>query len=186
MRTGELEDALSFIDKHFVFLESKDGSLSTIDSILDRAKQAVHRLGIRGLIIDPYNYIARSGADAEHQFINDMLTKVTSFAQAYGVAVFFVAHPAKMYPKEDGTYAIPKGMSISGSAAWFSKADIGLTVHRGSGGVEIHCWKVRHKWIGKQGMAVLQYDVPTGRYFDGTPDGQWGAAPKNNLDDLEF
>ena len=57
MTEDELSEAVDFINEHFVFLESKDGGLSTIDSIIDRAKQAVMRMGVRGLIIDPYNYI---------------------------------------------------------------------------------------------------------------------------------
>ena len=55
MTNKELTDCSNFIDKHFVFLDSRDGAVSTIDSIIDRAKQAVMRLGIRGLVIDPYN-----------------------------------------------------------------------------------------------------------------------------------
>ena len=43
----ELGEAVEFINDHFVFLESKDGGLSTIDSIIDRAKQAVMRKRVR-------------------------------------------------------------------------------------------------------------------------------------------
>ena len=57
MTEEELDDSLKFIDDHFVFLESKDGGMATIDSVIDRCKQAVMRLGVRGLVIDPYNYI---------------------------------------------------------------------------------------------------------------------------------
>jgi twinkle protein len=167
MSTAELNDASDFIDKHFVFLDSRDGAVSTIDSIIDRAKQAVMRLGIRGLVIDPYNYIEKNIESDESQSISAMLTKVTAFAKAHGVHVWFVAHPAKMYPREDGSMPIPTGMSISGSASWFAKADLGITVHRGAGNeVEVHCWKSRFKWIGKQGAVPLNYDKLTGRYTD--------------------
>lgn len=167
----ELEDATTFIGEHFVFLDTKNGSLTTIDSILDRARQAVMRLGIRGLIIDPYNYIEPE-SESEHKSVSMMLTKVTAFAKAHGVAVFFVAHPKTLQPGRDGSFPIPTGMHISGGVTWFAKADIGITVHRGKKGVEIHNWKTRHKWMGKQGMTYLNYDVPTGTYSDyqgGTP-----------------
>lgn len=163
----ELAQALEFINEHFVFLESKDGEMSTIDSILDRAKQAVMRLGIRGLLVDPYNWIAMPRGVDETSAISVMLSKVTAFNSAYDVHTFFVAHPTKLYPNQDGIYPIPNGQSISGSAAWFAKADNGITVHRGENNmVEIHCWKVRYKWIGQQGMTFLGYDVPTGRYYE--------------------
>jgi len=203
----DLKVATDFIDEHFVFLESRDGTLSTIDSILERTRQAILRKGCRGLVIDPYNYLEHEKSDeGEHQSISTMLTKVTTFAKAYDIHVFFVAHPAKIYPNQDGIMPIVKGVHISGSAAWFAKADFGITVHRGSQGVEIHCWKVRFKWEGSQGVAHLGYDIPTGTYFeieqpddlmdDLSPKGVYGKKRLNksqarhwqdvDLDDLEF
>ena len=190
MTRSELNDAFDFIDKHFVFLESKDGNMPTVDSIIDRTKQAVYRLVCRGLVIDPYNYIEMESTE-EHSSISKMLTMITSFCKAHSIHCWFVAHPAKMYPKEDGTYPVPKGMSISGSAAWFAKADLGVTVHRGDMGVEIHCWKSRFKWVGQQGMTTLGYDIPTGRYFDGTENEESGTdtlkvqAPPHWMDDFD-
>lgn len=194
MSHREMVDAHAFINDHFCFLENKDGNLSTIDSIINRTKQAVQRLGVRVLIIDPYNYIAPENDDNEHKQVSDLLTKVKAFAEAFSIHVFFIAHPAKMYAREDGTYAVPKGMNISGSAAWFAKADIGVTVHRGGEGVEIHIWKVRFKWIGSLGMCLLDYHIPTGRYADHKipwggppnaikkrPDEAWGNFKKDDL-----
>ena len=167
MTEEDLADAVEFINDHFVFLESKDGGMSTIDSVIDRTKQAVMRLGVRGLVIDPYNYIEQAGTE-EHNNISYMLSKITSFAKAHGIHVWFVAHPQKMYPREDGTYAVPKGMNISGSAAWFAKADLGITIHRTEDCVEVHCWKSRFKWVGQQGVACLAYNMSNGRYEDFT------------------
>ena len=186
MTEPELEEAVSFIDNHFMFLESKDGNLSTIDSIIDRTKQAVMR-GANGLLIDPYNYI-EAGSGEEYSNISQMLTRITSFAKAYGIHVWFVAHPQKMYPRDDGTYAVPKGMNISGSAAWFAKADLGITVHRGDEGVEVHCWKSRFKWVGQQGVAVLDYDLSTGRYSEKvkqTSSVDYARATGKDWDDLD-
>ena len=179
MTEEDLADAVEFINDHFVFLESKDGGMSTIESVVDRTKQAVMRLGVRGLVIDPYNYIEQTGAE-EHSGISYMLSKITSFAKAHGIHVWFVAHPQKMYPKEDGTYAVPKGMNISGSAAWFAKADLGITVHRAEDCVEIHCWKSRFKWVGQQGMACLTYNLSNGRYEGFNP-----PEPAVNLSSLK-
>ena len=178
MSEDELSEAMSFIEDHFMFLESKDGNLSTIDSIIDRTKQAIMR-GANGLLIDPYNYIESTGGE-EHSSISQMLTRITSFAKAHSIHVWFVAHPQKMYPKEDGSYSVPKGMNISGSAAWFAKADLGITVHRGEDGVEVHCWKSRFKWVGQQGMALLDYDISTGQYSQ-----KQIEAPRTNLSKLK-
>ena len=187
MTNKELTDCSNFIDKHFVFLDSRDGAVSTIDSIIDRAKQAVMRLGIRGLVIDPYNYIEKNTQSDESQSISSMLTKVTAFAKAHGVHVWFIAHPAKMYTREDGSMPIPTGMSISGSAAWFAKADLGVTVHRVGDDTEIHCWKSRFKWIGKQGAVPLAYDKSTGRYSEWQSEQQDFVNPKHWTEiDVDF
>jgi len=172
MNQGDLAGAKEFVNNHFAFLDSKDGDPTTIDSIIDRAKQAVMRLGVRGLVVDPYNYIAQSGGDNEHQSISEMLTRMVQFARSHDLAIFFIAHPAKMRQNDNGTYPIPKGMHISGSAAWFAKADNGLTVHREEGHVEIHSWKARFKWIGTVGSCNLTFDPISGRYQDERED-QW-------------
>ena len=170
MTKEESQEARKFIKDHFVFLEQRDGSAIKIDDLLERTRLAVMRLGCRGVVIDPYNYIETSKGDKEHQSISAMLTRVSAFAKAYDIHVWFVAHPAKMYPDPSGKTPAPGGMHISGSAAWFAKADCGITVHRSgdydNNQPEIHCWKSRFKWIGRIGMTKLNYDVPTGRFSD--------------------
>jgi twinkle protein len=84
-----------------------------------------------------------------------------------------VAHPAKHIP-DDG---IPKGQHISGSAAWFAKADMGVTVHRNKSQTQVHVWKSRFKWVGKIGEVELNYDLPTGRYSDKITVPQWNEWP---------
>jgi len=168
MSQEEADDALDYIHDHWMFLEQRSGEAATLDSILDRAQQAVMRMGVRGLVIDPYNYIAQSSkVDNEHQGINEMLTRLVSFARSNGIHIWFIAHPAKMPTDADGKTAVPKGMNISGSAAFFAKADLGVTVHQNKNKeVEVHCWKVRFKWLGSVGKTTLHYDIPTGRYSE--------------------
>jgi len=59
-------------------------------------------------------------------------------------------------------------MNISGSASFFAKADLGITVHRNGGVTEIHAWKVRFKWQGSVGMCRLNYNIANGRYEERT------------------
>jgi twinkle protein len=131
-------------------------------------RSAILRHGIRGAIIDPYNFISRDNRDkSETEWISDMLTKVKAFAMGHGVHIWFVAHPTKMQRGADGRIPPPGGFDISGSAAWFAKADCGLTVHREKEDphvAQIHIWKCRFSWVGKQGQTNLVYDVGTTRY----------------------
>lgn len=173
MSPEERDYALAFLNQHFVFLQSHDGAPSTVQSIIDRTKQAVMRMGVRGLVIDPYNYLDMLG-DNEHQSISKMLTDIVLFCKSHDIHAWFVAHPAKQLPDS----GVPKGQHISGSAAWFAKADMGVTVHRRGDQTQVHVWKSRFKWIGAVGEIELLYDLPTGRYSDKPDPSQgydWGA-----------
>ena len=176
MSKAELEAGLSWIGDHFTFLFQEDGGLADLDSILERLRVAVLRYGIRGAVIDPYNFIERPRDISETESISNMLTRIKAFAMAHGIHVWFVAHPTKLQKGLDGKLPIPKGYDISGSAAWFAKADCGLTVHRQPDvnklEAQIHIWKCRFSWVGQQGETRLYYDVGTTRYNDFTPQGE--------------
>lgn len=166
MSKDEKDEAFKWVEDHFLFLDSESTEPATIESILERAKIAVIRMGIRGLVIDPYNYIDNKGGMAETEFISGMLTRIQAFAKAYGVHVWFVAHPSKI-TRSGMDLPRPDGMAISGSMAWWAKADCGITVHRTkSNDVEIAVWKCRYRWVGTQGETALGYDKVTGTYFE--------------------
>lgn len=168
MGRDEVEGAYTWVDQHFSFIQQADGQASTIESILERARVAVLRNGIKGLVVDPYNYITRSGDFTETLWVSDMLTKVREFASGCGVHVWFVAHPQKLQ-RIGGSLPMPGGYDISGSAAWFAKADSGITVGRTSTDnvSKIECWKQREKSLGQLGTAIIKYDPVTGVYSDG-------------------
>jgi twinkle protein len=169
MTKQEAQEAINWCKTHFTFIDfSTSRDLPTVDSLLDRAHAAVMRYGIDGLVIDPYNCLdlGRGDKQSETDAVSGMLSKISAFAKASNIHVWFVAHPQKM--QAFGGAPIPGGYDISGSAHWFNKTDCGLTVHRkdADGYVEIHCWKCRFKWVGKQGMTRLKYDIPTSTYYE--------------------
>jgi len=166
MTDEDKTEAFDWVENHFMFMDSEGAEPSTIDSILERAKVAVARTGIRGLVIDPYNYIENKGGQAEHEFISSMLTRMQAFAKAYGVHIWFVAHPSKI-TRSGMDLPRPDGMAISGSMAWWAKADCGITVHRTkTNDVEIAVWKCRFRWVGTQGETSLGYNKTTGTYYE--------------------
>ena len=173
MTKEEMKKGLDFVHEHFFFLHQADGSLASIDSVIERLKVSVQRYGCRGAIIDPYNYIAKNKVDRETDWVSDMLSQLRSFAQSHDIHIWFVAHPTKMMRREDGTIPVPKGYDISGSASFFSKADCGVTINRpnpaGTNQTDVHIWKCRYSWIGKQGDCSFVYDKVKSTYrpFDG-------------------
>ena len=175
MTLSEWDVAQTWLSRHFVFLEPEDAAL---DSLLDIARQIVRRLGLRGLVLDPWNEIehARPDAMSETEYVAQSLSKVRKFARNHGVHVWIVAHPTKLYKEKDGNYPVPTPYDISGSANWRNKADNCLTIWRDldpkhrTQEVEIHVQKIRHKIVGHLGMAQLIYDKVTGRYHEPSKD----------------
>jgi twinkle protein len=169
MSEAELQGAIYWINDRF-FLIRFDEEAPTIDAILDKARAAVMRYGIRGLVIDPYNEIEhrRLPNMTETEYVSQLLGKVKRFAQNHGVHVWFVAHPAKIQ-RENGNLPPPTLYDISGSANWANKADVGLVVYRDEAvpnTADIYIRKVRFKSVGKIGALRLRYDPATGRYSD--------------------
>ena len=164
MSEAERDQAFKFVQDHFLFIDNNGEEPSTLDSILERARIGVKRMGIRGLVIDPYNYIDLNKTNStETEAISNMLTRVQRFCKAHDVHTWFVAHPSKIN-RSGVEQPRPDGMAISGSMAWWAKADCGITVHRLEEYVEIAVWKSRYRWVGTQGETTLLYNKVSGTY----------------------
>lgn len=167
MTENQVAEAMIWAQQKF-FLIRTDEEAPTIAWILDKARVAVIRHGIKGLVIDPYNEIEhqRPQGMTETEYVSDMLNRVKRFARNHDLHVWFVAHPAKPVRTREGDYPVPSLYDISGSANWSNKADIGVVVERNfdSNRVVIHVKKVRFKAIGIAGTAELEYDRATGIY----------------------
>ena len=164
MSQEEKDFAESWIKEHILFQDYIGGELPTIDAILEKGASAVMRYGIKVLVIDPYNFIHNDKKTGlETDMISEMLTKIQLFAKRHDCLVFFVCHPTKPFVR-DGKKNICTGIDIAGSMAFFSKADMGITVYRGEQSVEIHCWKCRFGWNGRLGSVNLTFNPVNGRY----------------------
>ena len=164
MTQKDKDDAESWMKEHIIFQDYLGGEPATIDSILEKASTSVMRSGIRVLVIDPYNFIHNDKTTGlETDIVSEMLTKVQQFSKRHDVLTIFVAHPTKPFNK-DGKKNVVTGVDIAKSMAWFSKADVGVTVYRGDQGVEIHCWKCRFGWNGSLGSVRLSFNPVNGRY----------------------
>ena len=160
------DDAFKWVNEHFLFIDTNGEEPSTLDSILTRARAAVKRMGVRGLVIDPYNYIEMPGSDkTETNAISDILTKVKKFCMAHDVHTWFVAHPSKI-TRSGVEQPRPDGMSISGSMAWWAKTDCGITIHRKDNYTEMAVWKCRYRWVGTQGETTLIFNKTAGTYSE--------------------
>lgn len=171
MSASDWDVAQTWLAPRFVFIQPEE---PTIDAILTIAKQLVRRKGVRGLVIDPWNEIEHSRPVhmSETEYVSEALSKISRFAKTNGVHVWIIAHPTKLVKDKNGQYPVPTPYDIAGSANWRNKSDNCITIWRDldpqarSQEVEIHVQKIRHKIVGRLGMAALRYDRITGRYSD--------------------
>lgn len=165
--------ALNWLHAHFGFIAPEESL--TIPGLLDTAKRLVARHGIRGLILDPWNEFdhARTSGQMETEYISHSLTQIRRFARNHGVHVWLVAHPQKLYKRDDGSYPVPTPYDISGSAHWRNKADNCLTVWRDEQEldqpVKLYIQKIRFREVGKIGVVDLQFEQSSGRYKEVYP-----------------
>jgi twinkle protein len=185
MSKGELEEALTWVEDKFVFL---DEGQTSIDSVIERAEAAVLRKGVRILMVDPFNFLTMEKTnddDNQQHGINQLLVKLKGFAVAHDVAVWLVAHPTKMYRGQDGKTPIPTGYDVSGSAAFFNICDSGITISRDKdkpGISKLTSWKQRFSWLGQVGNCDLAFDSKDGHFFTIQ---EWGSSDSDfDLDDL--
>lgn len=162
--------AMEFCKDHFLFMDHTRQGPTDIDGVLEVASKAVLRQGSRILVIDPYNHLSLPPHDRESDAISKMLTSIQQWCRACDAHCFMIAHPAKLSADRRSTKkVVVSGHDIAGSAAWFAKADLGITAWRHPQDAEppeCHVWKVRWSWLGKQGFCQLDFDRTTGRWTD--------------------
>eukprot|EP00850_Spirogloea_muscicola_P006984 SM000034S12738 [mRNA] locus=s34:435986:444507:- [translate_table: standard] len=164
MTPDQLAEGKAWLTDNFVLIRCEDDELPSIDWLLNLAKAAVLRYGIRGLVIDPYNELdhQRPSRQTETEYVSSMLTKVKRFAQHHDCHVWFVAHPKQLQVWKGEA---PGLYDISGSAHFVNKCDNGIVIHRNRDKergpldhVEVLVRKVRNKAAGTIGDAILRYD----------------------------
>ncbi|KAK8969185.1 hypothetical protein KSP40_PGU015121 [Platanthera guangdongensis] len=171
MSPEELEEGKIWLNNSFYLIRCDDDALPSVTWVLDLAKAAVLRYGVRGLVIDPYNELdhQRPNNLSETEYVSQLLTKIKRFAQHHSCHVWFVAHPRQL---QNWGGNPPNLYDISGSAHFINKCDNGIIVHRNRNenelidGVQIIVKKVRNKVTGRIGEAHLSYDRVTGRFGD--------------------
>lgn len=180
-------DADAWIKRHFVFIDADptgagDDDDFSIEWILEKATDAVHRDGIRVLLIDPWNEVehARVGGESGTDYIGRSIRSLKRFARLRDVAVIVIAHPTKDIAK-DGKQRTPSLYDIEGSAHWFNKCDHGVVISRvvdEENVAEIHVAKSRFEEAGVRGTVKMKFDSQTCRF--NTLDGN----QKNLLEDF--
>lgn len=167
------EEADKWINQRFTFIYPTDtqrieDSLS-VTWFLERAAAAVTQYGANVIVLDPWNELEHeTGQKSITEYVGSSIRRLKSFAKMMNVHVMVVAHPAKQFRDKDGKIPRPSLYSISDSAHWANKADIGIVVHRpddNRSDVEIVCAKSRyHDIIGRPGLVNFKFNSHLNRY----------------------
>lgn len=138
---ADMARADAFAESHIRFFDPSPPAgkreTPTLDWILELATAAVIRDQCRIIVIDPWGKIRhqRPPGQDEHEYIAESLARIEQWVRKYDAHVIIVAHPRKLeyeQPKkgERRRYKIPGPYEISGAAAWFNSAYLGITVAR--------------------------------------------------------
>ena len=157
----------NIVNDNFYFIESERYDLG---AVLKKGAELVKRKGIKCLVIDPFNKVKLKGTadmsipDATMEY----LAQIETFAKKYDVLVIVVAHPTKMYKKDDGTMDEPTMYSIKGGGEWYDASYHGLLVHRnyGNNTVKVKVLKVKFQNLGEnQAEAHFKWNHASGDYM---------------------
>jgi twinkle protein len=168
MNVTEKEIGKKWVNDRFFVMKDEEME-ATLDGILSKAEELVQSKGIRGLIIDPWNWVEQhmNHGENETQFTNRAMSQIVRFARKYSVHVFLIAHPRKMYKNRDTQeYDVPTLYDISGSSAFFNKTHNGVVVYRkySDNSIVIYVQKIKYKWLGKVGDTALNFDILSNNY----------------------
>lgn len=182
MTEDQVRDGFKSLSQKFHFIEHQE-AVPSIDWILDKARVAILRYGVRGIVVDPYNEIdsSRDGNKREDEHIRDLISKCKAFCRKHEIVMWMVAHPAKMQRTADGSYPPPSLYDVSGSAHWNNMADVGIVVHRDfdAGTTRVITRKIREQGLyGTIGEAFFEYNLSTHCY-----EPQYDTRPRHWTDD---
>ncbi len=164
MDEDEALQAFDWVNDHYMFM-STDAEMPTVQTILDRAKVGILRMGAKVVVMDPANFLQHKDGDNDFNAqVDDALVQFKNFAMSHDVAFFLVAHPRK--PGADSTTSWkPTGYAIAGTAGFYNRCDVGMTIHRDEHDfTRAIVWKARFGHIAANGEATLSYDLATGQF----------------------
>lgn len=157
---------VNHVNKNFFFMDFEDGY--DLDSVLKKGEELVKRLGIRCLVIDPFNKIKdkENINKSINDYTNAYLNKVDIFCKKNDCIVILVAHPKK--PQVDKGKLIEPGFyDVKGGGEFYDMSPHGILVHRNyeDGTVKVKILKVKFSNLGTNQAEVLYFwNVNNGRY----------------------
>lgn len=151
---------------------TENGEFPTWDWLFEKFKEQLFNYGIDIFVIDAFNKLGFNSRGNKLDQINEVLTKLTMFAQMNNVIIFLVAHPTKMQKDSSGLYGSPTLYDVSGSSDFRNQTHDGFSIYRFFGDeinepkTVFENLKTKMKFQGEIGGQVeFEYHIPSGRYY---------------------
>ena len=140
------------------------------DWLLAKFKEQMFCYGVDVFVIDAFNKLEFTGGGNKLEQINQILTKLTMFAQMNNVIIFLIAHPTKMKKDLNGIYESPTLYDVSGSSDFRNQTHDGFCIYRNfgeDGFTSFTNLKTKMSFQGEIGGSVdFDYHIPSGRYYE--------------------
>lgn len=169
---ADIERYKNWANEKVYLTAPEDGNFPTWSWIFDKFKEQMYSYGVDLFVIDAFNKLAFDEGKSGKSAIDEVLTKLTMFAQMHNVIIMLIAHPTKMQKDTMGNYSIPTLYDCSGSADFRNQTHDGFVIHRifenenEEGYTRFINLKTKYSFQGEIGAHVdFKYHVPTARYY---------------------
>lgn len=137
---AQIEEELHWIDQHFKIMQVD--KIYTARTLMEEAKAIKDAWNYDGILIDPYNSLAKDAALLRqvggHEYDYQIASEMRLFAKENNVTVWLNAHAVteslrKTHDKDHQFAGLPKpcGMAdIEGGGKWGNRADDVISIHR--------------------------------------------------------
>jgi len=137
---SQISEAISWADKHFKIIDVED--LYTYKQLLKEAKAIKDAWDYHGLLIDPYNSLAKEHqllrTVGGHEYDYQVASELRLFAKKEEITLFLNAHGVteslrRTHPKghEYENLPLPLGLAgVEGGGKWGNRADDVICIHR--------------------------------------------------------
>lgn len=135
-----IEDELKWVNEHFRIIQVD--KIYNARTLLDEAKAIYKHWEYDGLLIDPYNSLAKDASlirsVGSHEYDYQIASEMRLFCKEFNVSIWLNTHAVtealrKVYDKEHEYAGLPKPPTmadVEGGGKWGNRADDVITIHR--------------------------------------------------------
>lgn len=166
----EIDQFTEWADQKIYLTSTEMGQTPDWDWLIAKFTEQLYAYGVNIFVVDAFNKVLLGKTNNKKDAIDEVLTRLTNFAQMNNVLLILVAHPTKMN-KEGAAQKMPELYDVSGSSDFRNQTHCGYVVHRvfadGDDWTVFKNLKTKYKFQGTIGSEVeFRYHLPSGRYYD--------------------